>query len=83
MNTIKSDLICGNEMCEALALSTIGNIGSIELANELSSIVLSKVFNEQRSCPVYIRKRSCLALLSFLKRNRSIYNQEKWAIGFK
>ena len=75
MNAIKVDLTCGNEVCEALALATVGNIGSEELAHELSDIVMQKAFNESRACPVYVRKRACLALLSFLKRRRSIFNQ--------
>ena len=69
------DLTCGNEVCEALALATVGNIGSTELANELSDIVIQKAFNEARSCPVYVRKRACLTLLSFFKRNRAIYHE--------
>jgi hypothetical protein len=83
MNAIKVDLTCGNELCEALALSTIGNIGSAELAGDLSGVVLQKVFGEARTCPIYVRKRACLVLLSFLKRFRAIYNQDKWAAGFK
>jgi len=74
MNAIKSDLTCGNEVCEALALATIGNIGSIELANELAPIVVHKAFDEKRGTPVYVRKRACLTLLSFFKRNKSIFN---------
>lgn len=69
-------------MCESLALSTIGNIGSNELAVELAPIVMSKAFNEARAIPVYVRKRACLTLLSFFKRNRAIFNIEKWSLGF-
>ena len=79
MNAIKADLTCGNEVCEALALATIGNIGSVELANDLADVVIQKAFNEQRSTPIYVRKRACLTLLSFFKRNRAIFNQETWA----
>lgn len=32
INAIKVDLTCGNQICEALALATVGNIGSAELA---------------------------------------------------
>lgn len=70
---MKSDLTCGNEVCEALALATIGNIGSIELSNELSDIVAHKAFDEKRGTPVYVRKRACLALLSFFKRSKTIF----------
>lgn len=83
MNAIKSDLTCGNEVCEALALATVGNIGSMELANELSEVVMNKAFDERRGTPVYVRKRACLTLLSFFKRNRAIYNQQRWLEGFK
>jgi vesicle coat complex subunit len=74
MSSIKVDLTCGNEVCEALALATIGNIGSAELAKELADIVAHKAFDERRGTPVYVRKRACLTLLSFFKRNRAIYN---------
>jgi hypothetical protein len=53
----------------------VGNIGSVELANELGEVVMNKAFDERRGTPVYVRKRACLTLLSFFKRNRSIYNQ--------
>jgi vesicle coat complex subunit len=82
INAIKVDLTHGNEVCEALALSTIGNVGSLELATELSEIVMNKVFND-RGCPNYVRKRACLTLLSFFKRYKNIYNEEKWVAGFK
>jgi len=75
LSAIKSDLVCGNEVCEALALATVGNIGSLELANELGDLVMNKAFDERRGTPVYVRKRACLTLLSFFKRNRAIYNQ--------
>jgi vesicle coat complex subunit len=83
MNAIKADLTCGNEVCEALALATIGNIGSVELANELADVVIQKAFNEHRSTPVYVRKKACLTLLSFLKRTRGIFNSVTWANGFR
>lgn len=83
MSAIKSDLTCGNEVCEALALATIGNIGSVELATELGEIVMYKAFDERRGTPVYVRKRACLTLLSFFRRNRNVFNQEKWVQGFK
>jgi vesicle coat complex subunit len=83
MNAIKSDLTCGNEVCEALALATIGNIGSVELANELGEIVMYKAFDERRGTPIYVRKRACLTLLSFFRRSRTVFHQEKWLQGFK
>ena len=74
MNAMKQDLTCGNEVCEALALATIGNIGSVELANQLSDVVIHKAFDERSGTPVYVRKRACLTLLSFFKRNKGIYS---------
>lgn len=83
MNAIKQDLTCGNEVCEALALATIGNIGSIELSKQLASVVAMKAFDERRGTPIYVRKRACLTLLSFFKRDKGIYNYEIWLQGFK
>jgi len=48
IETIKHDLICGNEVFEALALSTLGNIGSPELAREMSPAVVHKAFTDDR-----------------------------------
>ncbi|CDW83693.1 ap-2 complex subunit alpha-2-like [Stylonychia lemnae] len=83
INAIKVDLTCGNQICEALALATVGNIGSVELATQLDEIVIHKAFSEDRSIPKQVRKRALLTLLSFFKRNRASYNQEKWLRGFK
>jgi len=79
--SIKNDVNCGNEVAESLALTTVGNIGSVEFANELSDIVMQKAFGEVPSS-VNVKKRACLTLLSFLKRNRSIYKGERWVRGF-
>ena len=45
LNAVKNDLNCGNEVCEGLALATLGNIGFAELVPELSKIVIDKTFN--------------------------------------
>jgi vesicle coat complex subunit len=74
IQAIKVDLTCGNEVCEALALATIGNIGSAELAGQLGEIVTAKAFDERKGTPVYVRKRACLTLLSFFRRNRNVFN---------
>eukprot|EP00347_Sterkiella_histriomuscorum_P016610 403352528 len=83
INAIKQDLTCGNQICEALALSTVGNIGSVELAQQLDDIVIHKALSDDRSIPKQVRKRAILTLLSFFKRHRANYNQEKWLRGFK
>ena len=48
---------------------------------ELADIVVAKTFNPNTNS--YVRKRAIICLLSFFRRNRSIYNQEQWAYGFK
>jgi len=40
MPSIREDLRSRNEVCEALALATLGNIGSGKLAEELGDIVV-------------------------------------------
>jgi hypothetical protein len=49
IETMKQDLVCGNEVFEALALSTLGNIGSPQLAQEMSPAVIHKAFTEDRT----------------------------------
>jgi AP-2 complex subunit alpha len=49
IQTMKHDLMCGNEVFEALALSTLGNIGSPDLAKEMSPAVIHKAFTEDRT----------------------------------
>jgi vesicle coat complex subunit len=80
LNAIKVDLNCGNEICEGLALGTLGNIGFPEMVPELAPIVVQKVFNPGTNS--YVRKRAIMCLLSFLRRNRSIYNHQEWLKGF-
>lgn len=43
---------------------------------------MKKALDDARSTPVYVKKRAVLTLLSFFKRNRSIYDYEKWHQGF-
>ena len=81
LNAIKVDLNCGNEVCEGLALATLGNIGFAEMVPELAPIVIEKTFAQNTNS--YVRKRSIMCLLSFFRRNRSIYDQPKWLKGFK
>jgi len=72
MNAVKYDLNCGNEVCEGLALGTLGNIGFAEMVPELAPIVVEKVFAAGTNS--YVRKRAVMCLLSFFRRNRSIYD---------
>jgi AP-2 complex subunit alpha len=81
LNAVKVDLNCGNEICEGLALATLGNIGFPEMVPELAPIVVKKVFSPGTNS--YVRKRAIMCLLSFLRRNRSIYNQQEWERGFR
>lgn len=81
INAIKVDLNCGNQVCEGLALATLGNIGFSELVPELAPIVADKAFHADTNS--YVRKRALMCLLTFFKRNRSIYTPAKWIKGFK
>ena len=42
IDAIKIDLTCGHDVREALALGTLGNIGSPSLAKDLGMCVISK-----------------------------------------
>lgn len=75
IEAIKSDLTSGNESNEALALSTLGNIGSADLARELSPAILHKAFTDDKITPINVKKKACMCLLSFLRRYRQIYDQ--------
>lgn len=68
IDTIKIDLDCGNETFESLALATLGNIGSPNLAKELAPVILNKALTENVRTTPYIRKKACACLLSFLRR---------------
>jgi len=62
-------------------MSTIGNIGSMKLAEDLSPLIVSHVFSDVQSHPIYVKKRACLVLLSFLKRKKSLFNEKSWPAG--
>ena len=81
LDTMKQDLVSGNEVREALALSTLGNIGSPYLAQELAPAVIHKTLSENRSCPLYVKKKACMCLLSFLRREKQIYDKDLWVQG--
>ena len=70
IDTIKQDLTCGNEVREALALGTLGNMCPPSLATELAPAVVHKCLQETRSTPLYVRKKATVCLLSFMRRNR-------------
>ena len=81
INAIKVDLNCGNQVCEGLALATLGNIGFAEVVPELAPIVKQKAFGHETNS--YVRKRAIMCLLSFFKRNKTIYDAKEWEAGFK
>ena len=83
LNSIRSDLMSGNEVFESLALSTIANIGAVEFANKLHAPVQKLAFAEDYKPTNYIRKKACLCLYSFLKRNKNIMEREVWARSFR
>lgn len=84
IESIKMDLNSGHDVREALALGTLGNIGSASLAKELGANVLAKALSENsRSVPIYVRKKACLCLLSFLRRHKQIYDKQRWIEGLQ
>ena len=70
IETMKQDLTCGNEVREALAMSTLGNMGTPSLARELAPAIIHKSLQQTKACPLYVRKKACMCLLSFLKRQK-------------
>ena len=83
IDAIKSDLTSGNESNEALALSTLGNIGSGDLARELSPAILHKVFTDDRTIPINVKKKACMCLLSFIRHDKNIYDFQKFLSGLE
>ena len=81
INAVKTDLRCGNEVCEGLALATLGNIGFAEMVPHLKDVVIEKAFSPNINS--YVQKRAIMCLLSFFRRDRSIYDIDKWLKGFK
>lgn len=79
INSIQTDLRCGNEVYESLALSTIANIGAKEFANTLGPAVQRLAFAEDYRPSYFIQKKACLCLYAFFKRNRDVFNREVWA----
>ena len=73
LETIKQDLTCGSEVKEALALSTLGNMAPASMAIELAPAVIHKSLQENRSTPLYVRKKACMCLLALLRRQKLIY----------
>ena len=81
IDTIKQDLVCGNDVREALALGTLGNMAPPSIATELAPAVIHKSLQENRSTPVYVRKKACMCLLSLMRRQKLIYKPEIWVEG--
>lgn len=83
INSIQTDLRCGNEVFESLALSTVANIGAKEFAKSLGPAVQRLAFAEDYKPSYFIQKKACLCLYSFFKRNRDIFKREVWADAFE
>ena len=83
IDTIKQDLTCGNEVREALALGTLGNMAPPSLATELAPAVIHKCLIENRSTPVYVRKKATMCLASMLRRQKLIYQPSIWVEGMQ
>ena len=58
MNSIQTDLKCGNEVYESLALSTIANIGAAEFAEYLHKPVQRLAFAENYKPSYFIQKKA-------------------------
>jgi len=82
IDTIKSDLNCGNEVFESLAIATLGNIGSANCAKELAPVIVQKALTDDKKTTPYIKKKACACLMSFLRRQPSIYHEEAFKAGF-
>jgi AP-2 complex subunit alpha len=82
IDAIKNDLTCGNEAFESLAIATLGNIGSANIARELAPIVVQKALTDDKKTTAYIKKKACACLMSFLRRQPSIYNEQSFKAGF-
>jgi AP-2 complex subunit alpha len=82
IDTIKKDLDCGNETNESLAIATLGNIGSPDLARELGPTIMNKALTDNTRCSPYIKKKAVACLISFLRRQPTIYDASKFKSGF-
>lgn len=58
INSIQTDLKCGNEVYESLALSTIANIGALEFVNALNQPVQRLAFAENYKPSYFIQKKA-------------------------
>lgn len=83
INSIRTDLSCGNEVYESLALSTVANIGATEFVRALGPSVQRLAFSEDYKPSYFIQKKACLCLYSFFKKNHEIYNREIWADAYQ
>ena len=82
IETIKRDLVSGNEVYEALAISTLGNVSSRQLAKETSPALVHKALSQDRMITTQVRKKACACLLSFMRKDESIYDYQTWMDGF-
>lgn len=79
-NSIRNDVISGNEIYQSLALSLIGTLAPKELVDFVFQDVLNLAFTESSRTTVFIRKKAVLCLLRILRRHKDhIRIQEKWA----
>jgi len=83
INSIQTDLRCGNEVYESLALSTVANIGAVEFARPLGASVQRLAFAEDYRPSYFIQKKACLCLYSFFKRDKEVFKKDVWADAFE
>jgi len=67
INSIRTDLMSGNEVYESLGLATVSNLGAQEFAENLNIQVQKLAFAEDFRPSYYIQKKACLCLYSFFK----------------
>lgn len=73
IQTIKQDLVSGNEVNQSLVLCTLANVGSVEMGRELLPAVSHLAFSSDRSASIMIKKKAAACLLSFFRRCPEIY----------
>ena len=84
INSIQTDLKCGNEVYESLALSTVANIAAEEFARSLSKPVQRLAFAVDYRPSYFIQKKACLCLYSLFKKDPDrMFDREAWADAFE
>jgi len=78
VNSIKNDMITGNEHVIALALNTVANIGGSEFADNLFGDISKMVLSPSTHCSAYIKRKACICLLRLYRRDNDTLQPEPW-----